>query len=83
MFVIAIAVPLLALGSVRHSHDGFKIFGTFLLSLGVSGLTGLIGIIATVIGARRTPYSTWTRIAIVLACISGVVLFYFFSLASR
>ncbi len=83
LFVIAIAVPVFALTSVRHSQDGFKIFGTFLLSLGAGGVAALIGIICTVVGAMREPRSAWTRLAVVLACIAGLGLLYFLSLASR
>ncbi|HEV8442183.1 MAG TPA: hypothetical protein VGQ27_01845 [Steroidobacteraceae bacterium] len=83
MYAIAIAVPLFALASVRDSHDGFKIFGTFLLSLGASGLAALIGIIGTMIGATRSPHTAWTTLAIVLGCVSGLGLLYFLSLAAR
>ena len=83
MFAIAIAVPLFALASVSDSHDGFKMLGTFLLALGVSGLAALIGIIGTVIGATRWPHTGWTRLAIVLGCVSAVGLLYFLSLSAH
>jgi hypothetical protein len=83
MFAIAIAVPLVALASQRDSHDGFKIFGTFLLSLGASGLAAIVGIIGTVIGATSLPHTAWTRLAIVLGCLSGLGLLYFLSLAAH
>ena len=62
-FVVAFVVPVMGYLSVRESHDGFKIFGTFLVVSGVGAVAALIAVICTFVGLTQEPRSIWTRIA--------------------
>jgi hypothetical protein len=74
LFCIAIALPILAISSTHGSHDGFEIFGRFLIGMGLAGLAGIIGIICTFIGLARGARGGWTVLAAILAGVSTIVI---------
>lgn len=69
-YAVAIAAPFIGVASVKDSHDGFQIFGTVLISLGLGGIAALVGIVCTIIGMVRGPHTAWTLVAAILALIS-------------
>jgi hypothetical protein len=72
-FAFAIGAPIYGLMSVRDSHDGFQILGTFLISAAIGGFAALIGIICTIVGAVRGQQTGWTLTAGILSFVSIVI----------
>ena len=74
LFVVAFALPAAGLLSTRDSHDGFEIFGTFLITGGVGCVLAFIAIICTLVGAGHPPRSGWTMFAIVVSAVCSLIL---------
>jgi len=70
-FAIAVIVPLMALFAEHKGNDGAGALGPLLFGLLAGAVAALLGIICTIVGARRQPRSVATMIAIVLACLFG------------
>jgi hypothetical protein len=77
MFGFAILCPVIGVVSTLDSHDGFEIFGTFVIMLGVGGIALLIGIICTVAGFGSEPRSNATMWAGTLSVIAVLLLLFF------
>jgi hypothetical protein len=74
LFAVAFALPAAGLLSTRDSHDGFEIFGTFLLTGGAGCVLAFIAIICTLVGAGHPPRSGWTLFAIALSALCSLML---------
>ena len=77
MFGFAILCPVMGVVSTLDSHDGFEIFGTFLIMLGVGGVALFIGVICTIVGFGSEPRSNATMWAGMLSVIAVLALLFF------
>ena len=82
LFGFAIATPVIGIAQGSGKHDGFQVFGTFLLWLMGGGVAAVAGILCTIIGAWRGPRTGATTVAIVLAALLTLPLLFMLTLAS-
>ena len=79
MFAFVVATPFLADIDARDAKgDGG--WATLRVMLGwmlAGGIATIVGIVCTVVGARRSPRSAWTALAIFIAFFASVAVLYF------
>ncbi|HET9861819.1 MAG TPA: hypothetical protein VFP37_00130 [Steroidobacteraceae bacterium] len=73
LFAFAVATPFLAGLDARDApRDGWAGLGVFVKWMAVGGASALLGIVCTIIGARRGANTPLTMIATLLAGIAGI-----------
>jgi uncharacterized oligopeptide transporter (OPT) family protein len=74
LFAFAIATPFMGLIDARDAKGGgWASFGVVVGWLFAGAAAAFTGIICTFVGARLTPRSGWTALAIVLACLAALM----------
>jgi hypothetical protein len=84
LFAFTIATPFIGEYSASHArHDGWGALRALLPWMLAGAAAAFIGIICTFVGARRSPRSGFTILAILLASLAGVMFLGLLALAMR
>jgi uncharacterized oligopeptide transporter (OPT) family protein len=84
LFAFAIASPFIGEFRASHArHDGWGALAAFLPWLLAGAASAFLGIVSTIVGARRSPRSGFTIFAILLASLASLMFLMLLGLASR
>lgn len=84
LFAFTIATPFIGEYSASHArHDGWGALQALLPWMLAGAAAAFIGIICTIAGARRSPRSGFTILAILLASLAGLMFLMLLGLAIR